>query len=239
MLAAHVQTVLGVSLSAAQARLRALAAAGLVSRRRVFHGQPACYQVTREGLAAAASELPPPRIDLRGYGHDVGLAWVWLAAWRGTFGPVRAVLSERRLRSHDGTEAGRSEPFAVRLGGFGPHGGRRLHYPDLLLITPDGRRIAVELELSAKGRERREKILDGYGADARIDAVLYLASNSSVVRSIEASARRLGISSLVHVQEVRMAAKPPTAAAPARQIRRPPRAASDAIAVAADREAAR
>jgi hypothetical protein len=90
----------------------------------------------------------------------------------------------------------------VRLGGVGPSGRERLHYPDLLLIDPGGRRIAIELELSSKGRGRREKILAGYAADARIDVVLYLVRDRRVGRAIQASARRLGIGPLVHVQRV-------------------------------------
>ncbi len=96
--------------------------------------------------------------------------------------------------------------MGVRLGGTGPGGRERLHYPDLLLVTPDGRRIAVELELSAKGTARREKILAGYGADARIDAVLYLVDRPVLATAIRSSARRLGISHHVHVQWVRQPA---------------------------------
>ena len=72
-----------------------------------------------------------------------------------------------------------------------------------MLVTPEGARVAVELELSGKGRFRQEQILAGYGADARVDAVLYLVADPALARSIQASARRLGISSLVHVQWAR------------------------------------
>jgi hypothetical protein len=84
----------------------------------------------------------------------------------------------------------------------GPGGRPRLHYPDLLLVTPEGHRIAVELELSSKGRARRDRILAGYGADARIEVVLYLVEQTALARAIQSSARRLGISSLVHVERV-------------------------------------
>ena len=127
----------------------------------------------------------------------------------GTFGPLREVRSERRLRSrdahlaHESGAAPGAQPLGVRLGGTGPHGRPRLHYPDLLLVSPAGHRIAVELELSSKGRVRRQRILAGYGSDARVDAVLYLVKDGQIARSIQASARRLGISSLVHVQRAR------------------------------------
>lgn len=200
VLLGHVQRLLSSSPSAASRRLGGLASAGYVRRDPFFHRQAACHQITRSGLAAIESELPAPRADLRSYRHDVGLAWLWLAAHGGTFGPLEKVVAERRMRSHDGTEEGRAEPFAVRLGGIDRGGRDALHYPDLLLVDRSGRRIALELELTGKGRARREKILGGYGADARIDAVLYLSDKPAIRGAIAGTARRLGISTLVHVQ---------------------------------------
>jgi hypothetical protein len=210
VLAAHVQALLGLSRAAIYKRLGTLVGAGLLAREPVFYRQPACYQITRDGLAIAGSNLPPPRrIDFNCYEHDVGLGWLWLAAHRGMFGPVSRVVCERAMRSHDGRAAGRADPFGVRLGGLGPGGRPRLHYPDLMLFTADGCRIAVELELTPKGKTRRESILAGYGADPRIDAVLYLAEQPGIAKSVSASARRLGIGPLVHVQGVRWGAEPP------------------------------
>jgi len=201
--AAHLQALLGISDSATQARLRALRAGGLVRTRRIFHAQPAAHQITAAGLRAIGSQLPPPRVDLRCYQHDVDLAWLWLGVHRGTFGALAQVLSERQMRSEDGRPEHQGESHGVRLGGVGAHGRPRLHYPDLMLVTPDGQRVALELELSGKGRFRRERILAGYGADARVDAVLYLVDDPAVARSIQATARRLGIASLVHVHWAR------------------------------------
>lgn len=203
VLAAHVQALLRLSGAAAYARLHSLSAGGFLSHRRVFHGQPGCYQVTRTGLALIESDLPPPRLDLRSYRHDVGVAWLWLAARAGTWGPMRQVLAERDLRSHDGKPDRRDEPFAIRLGGVGPGGRERLHYPDVLLVTTDGRRIALELELSSKGRARRERILTGYAVDRRIDAVAYLTDDVSVARAVRTSAAGLGVGDRVHVQWVK------------------------------------
>lgn len=203
-LAAHVQALLGTSERAAQTRLRALAGEGLVNERHVFHRQPACYLITRKGLGAIGSELPAPRLDLRFYEHDIGLAWLWLYARAGTFGSLREIHSERQMRSLDASPEGPAEPLAVRLGGVGAGGRERLHYPDLLLTSTGGHRIALELELSAKGRTRRETILSGYAADARVDAVVYLVPRPEVARSVRASAAKLGVSALVHVQPVRM-----------------------------------
>jgi hypothetical protein len=203
VLADHVAALRGVSATAAASRLRSLSKAGYLTSHRPFDRGPACFQIARSGLEAIGADLKAPRrLDLRSCEHELGAAWLWLAASSGTFGPLREVLGERRMRSSDASPERPGAPHGVRLGGVGPGGRERLHYPDLLLIDSGGRRIAIELELSSKGRARREKILAGYAADARVDAVLYLVRDRRIGRAIQKSARRLGIGALVHVQRV-------------------------------------
>jgi len=209
VLPAHIQRLLDVSAGAAWTRVRALTATGFLTEQPIFSRQPPFYQITRKGLDVIGSPLPAPRLDLRAYEHDVGVAWLWLAARDGTFGSLREIVGERRMRSHDGAAKRRAEqPFGVRLGGFGPRGRERLHYPDLLLVIADGR-VALELELTPKDRTRREKILGGYASEGRVDAVVYLVETPQLARSIADSARRLGISERVHVQWVRVTTKLP------------------------------
>jgi hypothetical protein len=207
---AHVRQLLGIGDPAAYRRLSTLAEAGLVRFNRPLDRLPACYRITSRGLAAIGSRLSAPRpVDLAAYSHDVGVAWLYLAAKAGIWGELREVISERRMRSFDASDARVSDagvprpPLGVRLHAYGRAGGERLHYPDLVLIDRHGHRIAVELELTAKGRARRERILEGYAADHRFDAVLYVVERAAVWRLIERSASRLGIASIVHVQRFR------------------------------------
>ncbi len=201
--AAHVGVLLGVRTQTAAARLNALTTTGMLESDHRLHGEPSWYRIRPPGLRMVASSLPAPRrADLDTHRHDVGVAWLWLAAGRGAFGALDQVVSERRMRSHDGTPEGRERPFGVRLGGLGPHGRDRLHYPDLLLETATGHRVALELELTSKGRTRREEILGAYAADGRVEAVMYLVDKPAVGRAISRSAARLGISDRVHVQRV-------------------------------------
>jgi len=219
VLAAHAQALLGVSESVAYRRLSGLTARGLLKHTRVLHEQPGWYQATRRGLAMIGSDLPTPSIDLRCYRHDIGAAWLWLAATRGAFGPVERVVSEREMRSGDAARAAAERmaaargdpatgtgaaPYGVRLGGVGPGGRTRLHYPDLLLLVGARQeRVAIELELSFKGRRRLDTILAGYAAEPSIAAVLYLAEKPAIRREIESSAARLRISDLVRVHRFR------------------------------------
>lgn len=203
VLGGQVQTLLDISTSAASARLRAMERAGYLVSDRPLHGEPALYQIKRRGLGAIESTLPAPRpVDLSCYRHDVGLGWLWLHARNGLFGPVRDVVSERRMRSHDGRSDDRESRFGVRLGGVGPGGGERWHYPDLIIDCESGHRVAFELELTSKSRRRREVILAGYAAERRIDATVYLVDRPATGRAIAQSASRLGISARVRVQPV-------------------------------------
>jgi hypothetical protein len=211
IICAHVQALLRCSESAAQARLSRLCGGGFLLDEKILHKQPGTYRSTRKGLDAVQSKLRAPNIDLGKYDHEIGAAWLWLGARNEAFGTMRQVLAERRLRSRDATADERSEPLAVRLGGIGRGGGPRLHYPDLLLVDPSGRRIAIELELSSKGRTRREQILAGYASDVRFAAVVYVVAEQRLAQSLEASARQLGLSELVHVRQVRWAARAPQA----------------------------
>jgi hypothetical protein len=206
IIAAQIAALWGVSERTAGERLRRLSDAGHLRRHKELHRGPRWHQITRAGLRAIDSDLPAPRgFDLATHRHDTGLAWLMLTARAGRFGALAGVISERRMRSYDGRAADRSERFGVRLGGVGPGGRDRLHYPDLVIVTQTGHRVAFELELSTKEVQRRERILAGYAADRRIDAVVYLVESPWVGRAIERSARRMSISDLVRVQRVSMA----------------------------------
>ena len=213
VLAAQVAVLLDVTTATAEARLRRLGEGGHLRRHKEIHRGPTWHQITRAGLRTVDSDLPAPRgFDLATHRHDAGLGWLVLAARARRFGPLADVICERRMRSRDGRAEDGAQRYGVRLGGVGASGRDRLHYPDLVVVTGSGHRVAFELELSTKGRTRREQTLTGYAADRRIDAVVYLVERASVGRAIERSAARIGISQIVRVQRVAMA---PSVPAPA------------------------
>lgn len=218
VLPAQAGALLGTSEEAARARLRELADAGYLIEQPVLTGQPVTYRVTRRGLDVTRSRLRPLPISLTNYWHDVGAAWLWLAAGNGAFGPAREVLAERVMRSRDAR--GGDARLGVRLGGVGRDGRERLHYPDLLLVDRAGRRVAIELEITAKSPSAREKILAGYAADPRIDKVVYVVYKPQVAHALCRSVSRLGISSLVAIHMVRQPDRPPPDAGRTRGIAR-------------------
>lgn len=197
----QIVSLLGDSPESVQRRIRTLAAKGYLHREQGFDASWRCM-VRARGLAAIGSELNPPDENPGMYRHDVGVAWVWLGAARGAFGPLADVIGERRIRSHD--MAFPEDPYAIRLGEYDEHGRERRHYPDILLVDHSGRRLAVELELTAKKKARREEILAGYGADRRVEGVLYVVEKTSrgraIARSMQATAAELGIANRLRVR---------------------------------------
>ncbi|MGO9794059.1 MAG: hypothetical protein ACLP8S_32465 [Solirubrobacteraceae bacterium] len=196
----QVQQLLGVTPRVAQGCLRGLREVGYIEQQRIFDGYPACSRVSRTGLRAIGSNLPPARVDLACYQHDVGLGWLWLATRAGAFGELRELLSERTLRSHDARPDRSGRALGVGLGIVGPGGREQLHYPDLLLQSETGKRVALELELTGKGQARLARIMMGYAADGRIDAVHYLVPDRSLGERIAQAARTAGIAEVVSVQ---------------------------------------
>ncbi len=181
VLESQIVALLGDPPSSVRRRLRTLAAKGYLVQRPGFDAARCCA-IRPRGLAAIGSRLEAPEENLGMYRHDVGVAWLWLAAARGALGPLAEVIGERRLRSHDMVFP--ESPYAIRLGGYDEHGRERRHYPDLVLIGRRGRRIALELELTPKKKARREEILGGYAADRRVDGVLYVVEKNSHGRAI-------------------------------------------------------
>jgi DNA-binding transcriptional ArsR family regulator len=227
----HLARLLDVSKDAATARMRALRDAGLLTEAVRFHGEPPLFQLTTAGRRAIGSDLPSSRpVNLATYRHDAGLAWLAVAAERGMFGPLSEIVCERRMRSEDRRGDERAETHGVRLGSAGRDGRPRLHYPDLVVRTTTGHRVAFELELSGKGRRRREQILAAYAADRRIDAVVYLVDRPARRRALQESVRRVGISDRVRVEQVRLGHgdQQPAAGGAARSARRSPAAAGGA-----------
>jgi hypothetical protein len=212
-LATHVKVLLGGERELADTRLTDLEDAGLVRRERVLRCEPDCFRITLAGLAAIGSDLPPPDFDPR-YRHDVGVAWLWLAATRGAFGPPERVITERQMRSSDAERSVRTsesvasdndsehpEPtaplFGIRLadGGRGP---QAVRYPDLFVLR-GSRRVAVHLLLVNPSPRELERLLAGYEADMHADTVLFLVADPRIGRLVGSALTRVGRRPAIHI----------------------------------------
>jgi hypothetical protein len=206
VLASQVQARFGIGSVVCYRRLAALVDMGLLRYRRVFHGEPGVYLSTSGGLAVAGVEMAAPRIDLATYRHDLVAVWAALAveseiAASGLDGA--RVVGERELRSiarSAGAPARQS-----RLSGLGAGSGRA-NYPDVAVVDANGRvLVAMEVELSSKGRRRVERVLAGYVRDRHLRRVVYLTDRPGVAASVQRAARGTGADELVVVRNCRIA----------------------------------
>ncbi len=102
-------------------------------------------------------------------------AWALAQAAVALYGllPGWRVVSEREIRAHEREEQGLLA--SARVGAL-PGGRPALHRPDLALVSPAGRVVAVEVELSVKARARLHSICTGWARARHLSHVHYLAA---------------------------------------------------------------
>lgn len=139
---------------------------GLVINARVIRNQPRAYFLTSEAIKCLNLDLPPIKnIPLYVYEHQLAVMDVYIkllithcdAVW----------VTERRLLRE-------REMFDL---------GRDAHMPDGVLIFPDGRKCAIEVEKSQKTKDRLKDIMEGYGLQCVFQEVWYFCA-SQVLSSV-------------------------------------------------------
>jgi hypothetical protein len=191
-------------------RLSGLVKLGLLEHARIFHAAPGVYLATRPGLVSVNLALPPSRVDLRTYEHDLELSTRMIELERKF--DAALIATEREMRAAD-TPIGRAPAerprFAVPLAGvrgqmqLTPVGHPRLHFPDSAVFVRghDEELLAVELEKTAKGRARVRRILSGYIASRHIQGVRYYATTERVRDLLETEVSALNAHALIEVRE--------------------------------------
>lgn len=169
----------GVQRQQMNARVRRLAAEGLLQRSPA-PTQPCVAMLTRKGARAVA--LPPRRAARTDAQRDHELALVWLVIELESAGGA-LVRTERECRTLEGMGAGRYSVAVIR-----PGRADERRWPDLVLET-DGRRFAIELELTAKGTTRLQAIVDAYAVAPPFDQVVFLAAEATIAKRLVACVR--------------------------------------------------
>jgi hypothetical protein len=156
----------------AYGRLSSLVSDGLLEQKTLLHRRPGLYLATAEGLRwTLQPRLPVYRLSVGAFEHAAELATTAVAIHKAL--PEWRQLSERELRVAE-TDAG--ELIASARVGELPGGRLALHLPDLALIGPDGRTLAIEVELSIKAPSRLQTICRGYARARYLGHVYYLAA---------------------------------------------------------------
>ena len=170
--AEHVMGRFEMGRSWAYERLGQLVADGLLEQRMLLYRKPGVYMATAAGLRWRGLErLGIHRVRPGGYEHAWEVAQAAVVLHQGL--PDWQVLGEREIRAHERDEG---ELLAsARLGEL-PGGRPALHRPDLALISPQGRLVAVEIELSVKAPARLVTICRGWARARHVHGVYYLAT---------------------------------------------------------------
>jgi hypothetical protein len=169
----HVMARFGMGRSWAYARLGKLVLGGLLEQKTLLYRQPGLYIATAEGLRWCGLErVGVYRVGPGGFKHACEVASAVVELHRRF--PSWTVLSERELRVRESDEG---ELVASAKLGELPGGRPALHRPDLALISPQGRTLAVEIELSVKATRRLQAICRGYARARHLSHVYYLAAH--------------------------------------------------------------
>lgn len=154
----------------AQRQLRALEDARLVTRDRVIVGLPTVVRATARGARLSGCDLPPASLELGRVRHS--LALVDLSDELLGAHPASTWTTERELRRD-----------RMRTARDGIRWERQRRVPDGLLRLADGRRVAVELDLTSKRSSRLDLLAGAYAVDPDVDVVWwYLPSQTAAVR---------------------------------------------------------
>jgi len=169
--AEHVMARFEMGQSWAYTRLSRLVSSGLLEHRTLLYREPGLYVATAEALRwCGLDRLGVYQVGPGGFEHARHVAAAAAALHRGFSG--WEILSERELRVQ---ESDCDELVASAKVGERPGGRAALHRPDLALISPEGRALAIEIELSIKAPRRLAAICRGWARARHVSHVYYLA----------------------------------------------------------------
>ncbi len=168
----HVMINFGISRCVAYRRLTPMARSGLLAQHRFLFDRPQLYVATRAGLRwRGLGELGICHVSAARFEHTWQIADVAVALLADL--PDWRILSEREIIWHERQQ--RALLASVRINPRGEYVSK-MHRPDLALLSPQGRVVAIEIELTAKTPSRLVTICNGWARARHVDAVYYLAS---------------------------------------------------------------
>lgn len=179
----------GGRIEAARLRVRLMAEAGLLHRSAEVRWAGTVVWTTERGAQVAGTGLSAPNRPGERLLHRLALADVGI----GMEATGRTVLTEREVRAAEAVDGRAAEllaelgvpnvPIGARRGDLlaVPAGARAVHWPDLVVVLPDGRLVAVEVELTPKPAAALRTILRAYRQAGR--QVLYVGTEP-VVRQL-------------------------------------------------------
>jgi hypothetical protein len=194
----HVEVELGVGRTAAYRRVASCVEAGLLERLELIRSEPGTLRATRDGLRYAGLGLSPAVVSPGAVDHY--LRCVTTAQKAGQqFGQDR-VLTEREIVFAEQIEG---RPLASATVGENPDGSRRLHRPDIAVLS-DGGTIAIEVELTPKAPQRLQGLIRYWRraiADGTVAEVRYQCEPGQTRRAVERAVERVRAQDCIAIGE--------------------------------------
>ncbi len=154
---------------------------GLVKHERVFHFQHGIYLLTLQG--ANETELPAlTKIPLGSYQHNIALTNLYLSLLKKY--PDANWIFERQLQK------------LKCANGIAQPG----HISDGILILTNGEHIAIEAELTFKGKIRLEKIFKNYSSQFDISEVWYFCAKN-IIQGVKSVAEKMPFVKVYNIEE--------------------------------------
>lgn len=164
----HIARKLNVKRPTAYARAQKLVLANYLIHERIFHNRNGVYRVTKKGVQASSDYLSAIRkINIGKYEHDIRLVDISFVIAE-KYPDVAEFVPERRVR------------HALGYLGVGSRG----HICDGELLLGE-KKAALELELSSKGRMRRESIIRYYTKNIDYEEVWYICGTNAIKKQME------------------------------------------------------
>lgn len=146
---------------------------GLVIHERLLHGKHGIFRLSRDG--AGHTDLPAiEKVYLGNYDHQLMVIEVYMQLAK--LYPEAVWISERHLISD-------------KFKKFKMEAGQRGHLADGVLLFPNNKQVAIEVELTMKGSWRLEKIIENYICEFDYQEVWYFCE-PSIIRKVEKTAER-------------------------------------------------
>ncbi len=161
--------------------MKRLVDGGYVLHHQIFKHQYGFYYLTRKG--AEHTTLPSiSHVPLGNYQHQLFITDIRQQLC--VKYPESKWISERYLKQ---------QKFYYGIG-------KRGHLADGILIFPDERKIAIEVELSMKGKRRIETILSAYGGQLEIEEAWYFCADQ-IIRPLSSLAKNKSYIKILSLKE--------------------------------------
>ena len=199
----HIQRRWGVGKSVGYGLVQRLVEAQLLERVPTLPGDPTLIKATAAGIDYAHLALPVAKIGPGQVDH-----WLWCAdavLWAEERWGCGAVTTERELRWIEHAEG---RPVGSCVVGELPNGRPMLHRPDLL-VSAEGQRFSLEIELTTKAPRRLEHLVRSWRRARHVDRVIYLVATGPPYRAVQRAVRNAHAEERVEVVDIESVSQRP------------------------------